>query len=146
VVLLCELIERDRLDRIEKERQRIAEQLRSVANVALEAARNAFTEGDVPRAVAAAENAVRLFPSLAEATEFLQEARGALESGESADAFEEPDIVPVPVITNTLDADSVDVTTSGPPFGPIGRRPEQPEQERTLRTVRVVRDADAKRQ
>ena len=149
VVLLCEVIERDRLDRIEKERQRIAEQLRSVANIALDSARDAFTEGDVPRAVAAAENAVRLFPSLAEATDFLKQAREALESGESAEAFEAPDIVPVPVISNTREADSVDVTTSGPPFGPIGRRPERPdqaEQERTLRTVRVVRDADAKRQ
>ncbi len=146
VVLLCEVIERERVARIEKERLRIAAQLRSVANLALDAARKAFTQGDVPRAVAAAENAVRLFPSLAEATDFLKEAREALESGESAEAFEEPDIVPVPVITNTLDADSVDVTTSGPPFGLTGRRPEQPEQSQTLRTVRVVSDGDAKRQ
>lgn len=146
VVLLCEVIERDRLARIERERQRITAQLRSAANVALDAARNALTQGDVLRAVAAAENAVGLFPSLAEATDLLKEAREALESGESAEAFEEPDVVPVPVIRNTLDADSVDVTTPGAPFGLTRRRPETPEPSQTLRTVRAVSDGDAKRQ
>jgi len=106
VLLLCEAIERDRLARIEQERQRVAAQFRNAANVALDAARSAFTQGDVPRAVSAAENAIALFPSLAEATDFLKQAREALETGELVEACEEPDIVPVPVITNTGDGDA----------------------------------------
>ena len=74
---------------------------------------------------------------------FLEEARAALASDESADAFEEPDIMPVPVITNETAADAVDPMT-GPPLGPIGLRPEQPSRE--PQTARVVSDAGAGRQ
>ena len=146
VLLFHEAIERERLARIEQERQRVAAQFRSAASVALDAARNAYAQGDVPRAVSAAENAIALFPSLAEAIAFLNQAREALEGGDLAEAFDAPDIVPVAAITKAIDADSMDVTTSSPQFGLNGRRPEQRQPSQTLPIVRVVSDGDAERQ
>ena len=82
VMLLCEAIELESA-------ARIAEQLESAAQLALETARVAFRDGDLLRAMAAADNALRLSPSLPEANELLERARATLASDESDDRFEE---------------------------------------------------------
>jgi len=82
VMLLCEAIELENA-------ARIAEQRESAAQLALETARVAFRDGDLLRAMAAADNALRLSPSLPEANELLERARATLASDESDDRFEE---------------------------------------------------------
>jgi serine/threonine protein kinase len=82
VMLLCEAIELESA-------ARIAEQRDSAAQLALETARVAFRDGDLLRAMAAADNALRLSPSLPEANELLERARATLASDESDDRFEE---------------------------------------------------------
>ena len=76
--LLCEAIEREGAARIAQEQQRMAAQRNSVAHLALETTRILLGEGDLLRAVRVAENAVRLSPSLPEASELLETARAAL--------------------------------------------------------------------
>jgi len=82
VMLLCEAIELENA-------ARIAEQRESAAQLALETARVAFRDGDLLRAMAAADNALRLSPSLPEANELLERARATLASDGSDDRFEE---------------------------------------------------------
>ena len=82
VMLLCEAIELESA-------ARIAEQRDSAAQLALETARVAFRDGDLLRAMAAADNALRLSPSLPEANELLERARATLASDGSDDRFEE---------------------------------------------------------
>jgi len=82
VMLLCEAIELESA-------ARIAEQRESAAQLALETARVAFRDGDLLRAMAAADNALRLSPSLPEANELLERARATLASDGSDDRFEE---------------------------------------------------------
>jgi len=82
VMLLCEAIELENA-------ARIAEQRDSAAQLALETARVAFRDGDLLRAMAAADNALRLSPSLPEANELLERARATLASDGSDDRFEE---------------------------------------------------------
>ena len=82
VMLLCEAIELESA-------ARIAEQRDSAAQLALETARVAFRDGDLLRAMAAADNALRLAPSLPEANELLERARATLASDGSDDRFEE---------------------------------------------------------
>jgi len=89
VKLLCEAIEREGTARIAAEQQRMAAQRDSAARLALDAARAAIGDGELVRAVAAAENAVRLSPSLSEAGELLELARVTLASDGSDDQFEE---------------------------------------------------------
>jgi hypothetical protein len=75
--------------RIAAEEQRMAAQRDSAARLALDAARLAIKDGELLRAVAAAESAVRLSPSLSEAGEFLETARVALASDGSDDHGDE---------------------------------------------------------
>jgi serine/threonine protein kinase len=82
VMLLCEAIEQESAARIAVQRD-------GAAHLALEAARVAFRDGDLLRAMAAAENAVRLSPSLSEANELLERTRAALASDALDDRFEE---------------------------------------------------------
>jgi hypothetical protein len=89
VTLLCEAIEREGAARIAEERQRMAAQRDDAGRHALEAARVALRGGELLRAIAAAENAVRLSPSLFEAGELLEIARGMLAADGSDDHFEE---------------------------------------------------------
>jgi tetratricopeptide (TPR) repeat protein len=89
VKLLCDTIEREGAARIAAEQQRMAAHRDSAARLALDAARLAIRDGELLRAVAAAENAVRLSPSLAEAGELLEIARVRLASDGSDDHFEE---------------------------------------------------------
>jgi tetratricopeptide (TPR) repeat protein len=89
VTLVCETIEREGAARIAEEQQRMAAQRDSAGRLALEAARVAFREGELRRAVAAAENALRLSPSLSEASQILETARGTLASDGSDDHFEQ---------------------------------------------------------
>jgi tetratricopeptide (TPR) repeat protein len=89
VTLLCEAIEREGAARIAEEQQRMAAQRDNAGRLALDAARVALQGGELLRAVAAAENAVRLSPSLSEARQLLEAARGALASDGSDDRFEE---------------------------------------------------------
>jgi serine/threonine protein kinase len=89
VKLLCDTIEREGAARIAAEQQRMAAHRDSAARLALDAARLAIRDGELLRAVAAAENAVRLSPSLAEAGELLEIARVTLASDGSDDQFEE---------------------------------------------------------
>ena len=81
VMLLCEAIERDSAARIAAQRD-------DAARLALEAARVAFRDGELLRAAAAAENAVRLSPSLSEANELLELTRTTLASDGSDERFE----------------------------------------------------------
>jgi tetratricopeptide (TPR) repeat protein len=89
VKLLCDAIERDGAARIAAEEQRMTAQRDSAARLALDAAHLAFKDGELLRAVAAAESAVRLSPSLSEAGEFLETARVALASDGSDDPVDE---------------------------------------------------------
>jgi tetratricopeptide (TPR) repeat protein len=89
VKLLCDAIEREGTARIAAEQQRMAAHRDGAARLALDAARLAIRDGELLRAVAAAENAVRLSPSLAEAGELLEIARVTLASDGSDDQFEE---------------------------------------------------------
>lgn len=89
VKLLCDAIEREGAARIAAEQQRMAAQRDSAARLVLDAARVAIRDGELVRAVAAAENAVRLAPSLSEAGELLETARVRLASDGSDDDFEE---------------------------------------------------------
>ena len=89
VMLLCEAIEREGAARIAEEQQRMAAQRDDAGRLALEAARVALRGGELLRAVAAAENAVRFSPALVEASELLKIARGMLASDGSDDHFEE---------------------------------------------------------
>jgi tetratricopeptide (TPR) repeat protein len=89
VMLLCEAIEREGAARIAEAQQRMAAQRDAAGRLALEAARVALRGGELLRAVAAAENAVRFSPSLLEASELLEIARGMLASDGSDDHFEE---------------------------------------------------------
>jgi serine/threonine protein kinase len=82
VMLLCEAIERESAARIAAQRD-------SAAYLAVEAARVALGHGELLRAVAAAENAVRLSPSLSEANELLELARATLASDGSEDRVEQ---------------------------------------------------------
>jgi tetratricopeptide (TPR) repeat protein len=88
-MVLCEAIERECAVRIAQEQQRMAAQRDNAGRLALEAARVALRDGELRRAVAAAENALRLSPSLSEASELLEIARGTLASNGSDDHFEE---------------------------------------------------------
>ena len=67
----------------------MASQRESAARLALEAARVAIGDGELLRAVAAAENAARLSPSLSEVGELLEIARIRLASDGSDEHFEE---------------------------------------------------------
>jgi serine/threonine protein kinase len=78
VTLLCEAIERESAARTAAQRD-------SAALVALESARVLLQQGELLRAVAAAENAVRLSPRLSGANELLDLARATLASGGSDD-------------------------------------------------------------
>jgi tetratricopeptide (TPR) repeat protein len=89
VTLLCEAIEREGAARIAEEQQRMAAQRDDAGRLALEAARVALRGGELLRAVAAAENAVRFSPALVEACELVKIARGMLASDGSDDHFEE---------------------------------------------------------
>ena len=82
VMLLCEAIELESAARIAAQRD-------SAAHLALETARAAFRDGDLLRAMAAADNALRLSPSQPEASELLERARATLASDGSDDCFEE---------------------------------------------------------
>ena len=90
-MLLCEAIELDGNARIAREQQRSAAQRDSAGHLALDAARVALRHGELLRAVAAAENAIRLSPSLSEAGEVLEIARATLAADGSDDHFEEWD-------------------------------------------------------
>jgi len=81
VMLLCEAIERESAARIAAHRD-------GAAHLALEAARVAFRDGELLRAAAAAENAIRLSPSLPEANELLELTRTTLASDGSDDRVE----------------------------------------------------------
>ena len=89
LTLLCEAIEHEGSARIAEEQRRMAEQREDAGRLALAAARAALKGGELLRAVAAAENAVRLLPSLPEASELLEVALGTLASDGSDDRFEE---------------------------------------------------------
>ena len=80
-MLLCEAIELDGNARIAREQQRSAAQRDSAGHLALDAARVALRHGELLRAVAAAENAIRLSPSLSEAGEVLEIARAHARGG-----------------------------------------------------------------
>jgi tetratricopeptide (TPR) repeat protein len=82
VILLCEAIERESAARIAAQRD-------GAAHLALEAARVAFRDGDLLRAMAAAANAVRLSPSLSEANELLELTRATLAADGPDDGFKE---------------------------------------------------------
>jgi tetratricopeptide (TPR) repeat protein len=82
VSLLCEAIERESVARIAAQRD-------SAAYLALEAARRALKDGELLRAVAAAENAVRLSPSLSIANRLLELARATLASDAPDDRFKD---------------------------------------------------------
>jgi eukaryotic-like serine/threonine-protein kinase len=81
-MLLCQAIELESAARIAGQRD-------GAAHLALEAARVAFGDGDLLRAIAAAENAVRLSPSLSEASELLERTRATLASDASDGRLEE---------------------------------------------------------
>ena len=89
VMLLCDAIEREGAARIAEEQRRMAAQRDEAGRLALEAARVALRGGELLRAVAAAENAVRLSPSLFEASELLEIALGMQASDGSDDHFEQ---------------------------------------------------------
>jgi tetratricopeptide (TPR) repeat protein len=89
VMLLCEALERDSVARIAHEQQRTAAQRDSAGRFALEAARVSLRDGELLRAVRAAENAIRLSPLLTEAGEVLETARATLASDGSDDHFDD---------------------------------------------------------
>jgi tetratricopeptide (TPR) repeat protein len=89
VILLCEAIERHGAVRIAEEQQRMVAERDEAGRRALEAARVALRGGELLRAIAAAENAVRFSPALLEASTLLEAARAIVASDGSDHHFEE---------------------------------------------------------
>jgi tetratricopeptide (TPR) repeat protein len=104
-LLFCDAIEREGAVRIDNERRRMDALRKSAAEFVVGAAQLAIARGDLVRAMSAAENAIRLYPSSVEAKELLDRARTTLAADGPDDAHGDVELA------TQLPADESNVST-----------------------------------